>query len=93
MLAKGGFETGALSPWTQASGSASSVSAAGARTGSYALTTAASGSGANQALTGLTPSTTYLLTGWAKVATAGETLAIGVRSFGGTETFTNIAIS
>lgn len=91
LLTNAGFETGALSPWTQASGSASSVPAANARTGSYALTTAASGSGANQALTGLSPSTTYLLTGWAKVATAGETLAIGVKSFGGTETYTNIA--
>jgi hypothetical protein len=67
------------------------VPAANAHTGSYALTTAASGSGANQALTGLSPSTTYLLTGWAKVATAGETLAIGVKNFGGTETYTNIA--
>jgi len=91
LLTNAGFETGALSPWTQASGSASSVPAANARTGSYALTTAASGSGANQALTGLSPSTTYLLTGWAKVATAGETLAIGVKNFGGTETYTNIA--
>ncbi|MEU1321191.1 carbohydrate binding domain-containing protein [Streptomyces tibetensis] len=91
LLTNAGFETGTLSPWTQASGTASSVAATGARTGGYALTTAASGSGANQALTGLTPSTTYLLTGWAKVATPGETLAIGVKGFGGTETFTNIA--
>ncbi|WP_046733087.1 carbohydrate binding domain-containing protein [Streptomyces humi] len=91
LLSNAGFETGALSPWTQASGSASSVTAANARTGGDALTTAASSSGANQALTGLSPGTTYLLTGWAKVATAGETLAIGVKNFGGTETYTNIA--
>ncbi|MFF7468920.1 carbohydrate binding domain-containing protein [Streptomyces sp. NPDC008092] len=91
LLSNAGFETGALSPWTQASGNSSSVTAANARTGSDALTTAASGSGANQALTGLSPGTTYLLTGWAKVATAGETLAIGVKNFGGTETYTNIA--
>ncbi|MFG2957437.1 carbohydrate binding domain-containing protein [Streptomyces sp. NPDC048291] len=91
LLSNAGFETGALSPWTQASGTSSSVTAANAHTGSDALTTAASGSGANQAITGLSPSTTYLLTGWAKVATAGETLAIGVKNFGGTETYTNIA--
>ncbi|MFG3295460.1 carbohydrate binding domain-containing protein [Streptomyces sp. NPDC048179] len=91
LLSNAGFETGSLSPWTQASGNSSSVTAANARTGSYALTTTASSSGANQALTGLSPSTTYLLTGWAKVATAGETLAIGVKNFGGTETYTNIA--
>lgn len=91
LLSNAGFETGALSPWTQASGTASSVTSSGARTGTYALATAASGSGANQALTGLSPNTTYLLTGWAKVANAGETLAIGVKNFGGTETYTNIA--
>ncbi|WP_427921491.1 right-handed parallel beta-helix repeat-containing protein [Streptomyces sp. cg40] len=91
LLSNAGFETGSLSPWTQASGTASSVTAANSRTGADALTTAASGSGANQALTGLSPSTTYLLTGWGKVATAGETLAIGVKNFGGTETYTNVA--
>ncbi|MFF5305979.1 carbohydrate-binding protein [Streptomyces sp. NPDC013161] len=91
LLSNAGFETGALSPWTQASGTASSVTASNSRTGADALTTAASGSGANQSLTGLSPSTTYLLTGWGKVATAGETLAIGVKSFGGTETYTNVA--
>ncbi|MCX5268714.1 carbohydrate binding domain-containing protein [Streptomyces sp. NBC_00199] len=91
LLSNAGFETGALSPWTQASGNPSSVTGSGAHTGGYALTTTASSSGANQALTGLSPNTTYLLTGWAKVATAGETLAIGVKNFGGTETYTNIA--
>ncbi|MEV5530992.1 carbohydrate-binding protein [Streptomyces prunicolor] len=91
LLSNAGFETGSLSPWTQASGTASSVTASNSRTGADALTTAASGSGANQSLTGLTPSTTYLLTGWGKVATAGETLAIGVKGFGGTETYTNVA--
>ncbi|MEU9343375.1 carbohydrate binding domain-containing protein [Streptomyces sp. NPDC048278] len=91
LLSNAGFETGALSPWTEASGNASSVTAANARTGADALTTTAGSSGANQALTGLSPGTTYLLTGWAKVATAGETLAIGVKNFGGTETYTNIA--
>jgi len=91
LLSNAGFETGSLSPWTQASGTASSVTASNSRTGAEALTTAASGSGANQSLTGLTPSTTYLLTGWGRVATAGETLAIGVKNFGGTETYTNVA--
>ncbi|MEV0468695.1 carbohydrate binding domain-containing protein [Streptomyces prunicolor] len=91
LLSNAGFETGSLSPWTQASGTASSVTASNSRTGADALTTAASGSGANQSLTGLSPSTTYLLTGWGKAATAGETLAIGVKGFGGTETYTNVA--
>ncbi|MFE7277912.1 carbohydrate binding domain-containing protein [Streptomyces sp. NPDC057623] len=90
LVSNAGFESGAMSPWTN-SGAAPSVTSSGARTGTYALTTQASGSGANQNITGLSPNTTYLLTGWAKVANAGETLAIGVKSFGGTETFTNVA--
>ncbi|WP_329213632.1 carbohydrate binding domain-containing protein [Streptomyces sp. NBC_01485] len=92
LVSNAGFETGAMSPWTN-SGAAPSVTSTGARTGGSALTTQASGSGANQNLTGLTPNTTYLLTGWAKVANAGETLAIGVKSYGGAETFTNVATS
>ncbi|MHC5905067.1 carbohydrate binding domain-containing protein [Streptomyces sp. S6] len=91
LLANAGFETGALSPWTQASGNVSTVTSANARTGASALTTAASGGGVNQALSGLSPNTTYLLTGWGKVATSGETLAIGVKDFGGTESFANVA--
>ncbi|KPI06660.1 Carbohydrate-binding CenC domain protein [Actinobacteria bacterium OK074] len=90
LVSNGGFETGALSPWT-ASGATPSVTSSNARTGTAALTTQPSGSGANQTLTGLSPNTPYLLTGWAKVATAGETLAIGVKNYGGTETFTNVA--
>jgi hypothetical protein len=78
-----GFETGSMSPWVN-SGAAPSVTSSNARTGSYALTTQAAGSGANQNLTGLSPNATSLLTGWAKVANAGETLAIGVKNTGGT---------
>lgn len=91
LLSNAGFESGALSPWTQASSSAASVTSTGAHAGGYALATGVSGSGVNQALTGLTANTTYLLTGWGKVATAGETLAIGVKGFGGTETYTTLA--
>ncbi|MGW0425138.1 carbohydrate binding domain-containing protein [Streptomyces sp. NPDC003015] len=90
LVSNAGFETGSMSPWGN-SGAAPSVTASNARTGGFALTTQASGSGANQTLSGLSPNTTYLLTGWAKVANAGETLAIGVKNYGGTETFTNIA--
>ncbi|MBW8817387.1 MAG: carbohydrate binding domain-containing protein [Streptomyces sp.] len=90
LVSNAGFETGSLSPWTL-SGSGSAVVASNARTGTSSLQTGASASGVEQALTGLSPNTTYLLTGWAKVANAGETLAIGVKNYGGTETFTNIA--
>ncbi|WP_193241362.1 hypothetical protein [Streptomyces phaeolivaceus] len=55
-----GFETGALTRWSQSTGTASSVAAS---------------------------SGTCLLAGWAKAATAGEEVAVGVKGFGGTETY------
>ncbi|MFK0287757.1 hypothetical protein ACIQVL_45860 [Streptomyces sp. NPDC090499] len=82
-----GYETGALTPWVQSTGTAAGVVASNACSGTYALQTAASASGAIQTVSGLTSSGTYLLVGWAKVATAGEEVAVGVKSFGGTETY------
>ncbi|MFF4257815.1 hypothetical protein ACFY1L_42175 [Streptomyces sp. NPDC001663] len=38
-------------------------------------------------MSGHSSSSTYLLAGWAKAATAGEEVAVGVKSFGGTETY------
>ncbi|KUL32138.1 carbohydrate binding domain-containing protein [Streptomyces regalis] len=82
-----GFEAGALTPWAQSTGTASSVVASNARSGTYALQTGVSASGAIQTVGGLTSSGTYLLAGWAKAATAGEEVAVGMKSFGGTETY------
>lgn len=82
-----GYETGALTPWVQSTGTASSVVASNARSGTYARRTGVSASGAIQTVSGLTSSGTYLLVGWAKVATAGEEVAVGVKGFGGTETY------
>lgn len=63
------------------------MAASNARTGTYALQTAASASGAIHTVSGLTAGNTYLLAAWAKVATAGEEVTVGVKSFGGTETY------
>ncbi|MFL6110755.1 MAG: carbohydrate-binding protein, partial [Catenulispora sp.] len=63
------------------------VVASNARTGTFSLQTGASSSGVNQTPTGLSSSGTYLLTGWAKVANGSEQAAVGVKNFGGTETF------
>ncbi|MGW7409479.1 hypothetical protein ACWGI9_38290 [Streptomyces sp. NPDC054833] len=81
---------GSMSSWVS-SGAASSVSSSNARTGGYALTTQASSNNTNRNLTCLSPSTTYLLTGRAKVPNAGETLAFGATNHGGTETLTDVA--
>lgn len=61
--------------------------ASNARTGTYSLQTGVSASGGIQTVSGLTSSGSYLLAAWAKVATAGEEVAVGVKSFGGTETY------
>ncbi|MEU9314063.1 hypothetical protein [Streptomyces sp. NPDC048256] len=61
--------------------------ASNARSGTYSLQTGASASGANHTVSGLSSGGTYLLAGWAKAATAGEEVAVGVKSFGGTETY------
>ncbi|MEU9439138.1 hypothetical protein [Streptomyces sp. NPDC048252] len=61
--------------------------ASNARSGTYSLETGVSASGAIQTVSGLSSGGTYLLAGWAKAATAGEEVAVGVKSFGGTETY------
>ena len=52
------------------------------------IQTPSSSSGAQQTIAGLQPSTTYVFKAWGKVATGGEQLAIGVKNYGGAETWT-----
>lgn len=85
LVANGGFDSG-LAPWTL-SGGGSSVVTSQRVNGTAALQTGAVNSGVENRLTGLTPSTTYILTAWMKVARAGEQVALGAKAFGGTETF------
>src|SRR6185436_5354723 len=44
-----------------------------------------------QIITGLTPNTTYTLTGYGKVATSGEIVSIGVKDYGGTDKSTGVS--
>ncbi len=78
-----GFETGTFSGWD--SFSTSSVVAANAHSGTYA---AQFGSGglAQQWVTGLSPNTTYTVSGWVRSDTAGSPMCVGAKDFGGTET-------
>ena len=50
------------------------------------MQTGASLNGVNQDISGLSASTTYTLSGWAKVTASGENVYIGIKNFGGTET-------
>ncbi|WP_373231214.1 LamG-like jellyroll fold domain-containing protein [Cohnella sp.] len=79
-----GFETGSLGVW---SSGGSVVNDGNAHTGSYAVKLTGSSVGANQTVSGLKPNTTYTLSGWAKVSSAGDIASIGVKNFGGSETY------
>ncbi|WP_298876119.1 carbohydrate binding domain-containing protein [uncultured Microbacterium sp.] len=83
-----GFDTGSLAGWTiSGSGTASTANTSDFVNGTASVKTGAANSGVQQTVSGLTPSTTYLLTASTKVATAGEQIALGAKGFGGTETF------
>lgn len=78
-----GFESG-LSPWYQ-SVNGGSVTTSVHHSGTSSLQTAASTGGVNQDITGLMPDVTYVLTGWGRTANSGESVYIGVKSFGNPE--------
>ncbi|WP_194904303.1 ricin-type beta-trefoil lectin domain protein [Catenulispora rubra] len=82
VIKNAGFESGNCTGWTCYGGS--TVVAGNAHSGSYAVQTPPN-AGAEQTITGLTPKTTYTLTGWAKSGTAGQCEYIGVKNFGGAE--------
>ena len=74
------FENGSAN-WVMASG-ASRV-ASNVYTGNYSLAVV-DGGGANQIITGLSPNTTYLLTGWLKSSNSSP-VSLGVKWYGGNE--------
>lgn len=90
IVSNGGFESGSLTPWTSWLGS--TVVAGNARTGTYALQVGPGQSSAEQVVT-VTPNTTYTLSGWAKSVTPSEEVRIGVKDYGGTETYASVASS
>lgn len=75
-----GFENGSAA-WVLTRGATRVLS--DAKSGSYAVV-AGDGSGANQTITGLTPNTTYLLTGWLKSSNSSP-VSLGVKWYGGNE--------
>ena len=83
-----GFESGSLGAWSTGG---TVVNDGNAHTGSYAVKLTGSSTGVNQTVSGLKSNTTYTFSGWAKVSTAGDILSIGVKNFGGTETYQTIS--
>ncbi|HAT91855.1 MAG TPA: hypothetical protein DCS36_05560, partial [Sphingobacterium sp.] len=83
LFSNGDFESGTIYPWTTWGGGSSVVST-DARTGSRCIRETGGETSIEQYLTGLTPNTTYWFGGYAKVSTAGQSVSIGVKNFGGT---------
>lgn len=90
LLTNGGFETGALSPWTTW-GTVSQLVSTDARTGSYAIREQGTGeTSIEQSITGLEANTTYRFGGFGKVDTAGQSVLLGVKNYGGSAVDANI---
>src|SRR5689334_17992126 len=84
LVSNPGFETGALSPWGNWN---NSVVASNAHTGTYSMQVGTATGSGEQVISGLSPNTAYVLTGWVKTSATSVTGNIGVKNFGGTETF------
>lgn len=81
-----GFETASIYPWTTwGSGTTSVVATSNARSGSYAIRETGGTTSAEQVVTGLYPNTTYVFGGFAKVGGSGQSVAIGVKNYGGSQ--------
>ena len=80
IIVDSGFENGSTA-WTIWGGATRVTS--GAKTGNYAVV-GSDNSGTNQTITGLTPKTTYLLTGWLKSSNS-AVVRLGVKGYGGNE--------
>ncbi|GGG59604.1 carbohydrate binding domain-containing protein [Paenibacillus radicis (ex Gao et al. 2016)] len=77
-----GFEAGNLSGWADFSGANVVTAFDQVRSGSYAVRTTGL---IEQTIGGLSPNTTYMLTGWAKGSSVNVDGRIGVKDYGGNE--------
>jgi len=85
-----GFETGSLSPWGKWNDVA--VVSNDQRSGSYCLRVGNAPASSEQVVGGLTPNTTYTLSGWAKMSpSASGDIHIGVKEYGGSQLIQTIS--
>ncbi|MBP1989460.1 FIMAH domain-containing protein [Paenibacillus eucommiae] len=81
LLVNPGFESGTLDPWSRESSVSITNLSANVRTGNYAAELTEKTTQVNQYVGGLSPNTTYQLTGYAKMDSGA--IFIGVRDYGG----------
>jgi hypothetical protein len=78
-LSNPGLETGSLSPW-----SGGSLTTTNQHSGTYGIQVGATPASSLQTITGLSPNTNYVYSGWSKVAVAGDDVVLGVKTFDST---------
>ncbi|MBC8160162.1 MAG: carbohydrate binding domain-containing protein [Roseiflexaceae bacterium] len=87
-----GFESGASSNWTWTYGNFS-IANTGVHSGDYAAKVSGASGGTGQVISGLTPNTSYTLSAWAKVGSAGESIAVGVKRYAGESSDTSTDVT
>ena len=90
LLRNPGFESGQLDPWMAWGKASISPNPTDARTGKFCIRVDPGDNGFGQIVNGLTPNTTYELTGWLNVHGAGNVpfwIAMGVKDFGEADKF------
>lgn len=85
----GGFETGEINPWSVQAGCG--IVEGNQNSGAYSLEEKGNKKSAEQVISGLTPNTTYILSGYAKVSGLDDSVRLGVKGFGGEEV--NVSIT
>jgi Carbohydrate binding domain len=88
LLTNGGFESGSLSPWSP--WNTANISNSNQRSGSNCVSLGALTNSVEQVITGLSPNTTYVYSGYGKVANSGEVVSLGAKNFGGSEISSSI---
>lgn len=81
-LSNPGLETGSLTPWS--GGSGISLTTTNQHSGAYGIQVGATPASSLQTVTGLSPNTNYVYSGWSKVAVAGDDVVLGVNTFDST---------
>jgi Carbohydrate binding domain len=79
LVKNAGFETGSLEPWSE-EGTASATTTS-PHTGIYSLQLGGAPSSASYSVSGLSANTTYTLSGWIELATAGDSAALSASDY------------